>query len=72
MHRYDCAPCQGASIGAGFIENERSECIGNYPSDSWGVMTVYKFNTLPLYKKEWVFMVPWEKVEKNAGILKKN
>ena len=35
-------------------------------------MTVYKFNTLPLYKKEWVFMVPWEKVEKNAGILKKN
>ena len=27
------------------------ECIGNYPSNSRGVLTVYKFNTLPLYKK---------------------
>ena len=28
------------------------ECFGNYPSNSRGVLTVYKFNTLPLYKKE--------------------
>ena len=28
------------------------ECIGNYPSNSRGVKTVCKFNTLPLYKKE--------------------
>ena len=28
------------------------ECIGNCPSNSRGVLTVHKFNTLPLYKKE--------------------
>ena len=27
------------------------ECIGNYTPKSWAVLTVYKFNTLPLYKK---------------------
>ena len=33
-----------------FIFPER-ECIGNYPSNSRYVLTVYNFNTLPLYKK---------------------
>ena len=27
------------------------ECIGNNPSNSRGVLRVYKFSTLPLYKK---------------------
>ena len=29
------------------------ECIGNYTPISRVVLTVYDFNTLPLYKKEW-------------------
>ena len=28
------------------------ECIGNYTPNSRLVLTVYKFNTLPLYKKK--------------------
>ena len=29
------------------------ECIGNHPSNSQGVLTVYKFNTLPLKKNSY-------------------
>ena len=29
----------------------KRECIGNYPSNGQGRLTVYKFNTPPLYKK---------------------
>ena len=42
-------PTQGSILPFFFPERE---CIGNYPSDSWGVMTVYIFHTLPLYKRE--------------------
>ena len=30
----------------------KRECIGNYPSNSRGMLTVYEFNTFPLYKKK--------------------
>ena len=30
------------------------KCVGNYPSSSQVVLTVYKFNTLPLHKKRMV------------------
>ena len=40
---------EAASLTFFFPERE---CIGNYPSNSRGVLTVHKFNTLPLYKKK--------------------
>ena len=44
-------PTRGSVLPFFFPERE---CIGYYTPGSWVELTVYKFNTLPLYKKEWV------------------
>ena len=46
---FQIIPTRGSVLPFFFPERK---CLGNYPSNSRGVLTVYKFNTLPLFKKE--------------------
>ena len=47
-HFFQFIPTKGSVLTFFF---PGSECIGNHTLNCWIVLTVYKFNTLPLYKK---------------------
>ena len=51
--QFQFIPTRGSVLSFFFPERE---CIGNYPSNSRGRLAVYKFNTLPLYKKNEIYM----------------
>ena len=55
------ANCRGGCNFQFILTRGSAKCIGSYLSNRWVVLTVYKFNTLPLYKKECLWLRTLEK-----------